>query len=90
MIKLDCMAQKQLCPEKQTRIQGTISVKVDILKTALPAEHTPTYCSEQTATWLNTWFAILPVFAISVHFTACNSLEFSRAPRSSEEEPKTP
>lgn len=50
MIKLDCMAQKQLCPEKQTRIQGTISVKVDILKTALPAEHTPTYCSEQTAT----------------------------------------
>lgn len=40
MLKPDRMAQKQQCPKNQTRILGTTSVNVDILKTALPAKHT--------------------------------------------------
>jgi len=45
----------------------------------LPEKHSPTYCSEHTATRLNIWFAILPVLATTAYHAASNSLELSRA-----------
>lgn len=80
--KLDCMPQKLPYPKKWTRLWT--SVKADIFRPALPEKHSPTYCSEHTATWWNGWFAILPVVATRAHLTASNSLEFGRAIRPSE------
>lgn len=44
--------------------------EADVLKTALPEKHSPTYSSDPTAMQLNSWFATLPMSALTAHLAA--------------------